>query len=571
MIKNQCKGYLEYFEGEDETKEEPELNDDTIESLGNAETEHEAAQSAAEIAAQLNTAAAEQARANAAATAKMQALDQERQKASNELAQEAKKLYGNKLSAYDFKKAFDLTAVDVEKLRNDVTKDMTTNNNSPVKQYVTDNAAKGSVPVKINERFSLEIPADDGTMSEDKDKNKAWFNYHMSRELLKKTVEKGDNLTPDMKQMAARIIIEDALTKGTLDAFKNADPGDFGSQADIDDYTKNLKTSATVYENAAKEFLENPTEENAQNAEKARQTWIDRAKSLGNALWSGGKALGKGALSLGKQLFQLLAKLLLVLGPSLAAGLVVAELIREAAAGAAENNSGCYMMITKGFDSTMDTTGLSCEKCLSGEDSWVRGMTQLQSCKYGNSKKTVLLVFSEDKDDADQYIKTGISDSGYCGNQVSASSDTINAFKNNRVYYIRDLKGDLSINPCTDNADNVVCVSNQGKHCQIDKSKNLGIANITKMNTPVVPLAQTADLSQPGADEQLAVFYQYKKFDTGDALNRFTECLGKCAKKTGTSMLWFIGILIGLFALYKFIEFEFDEHEGAIHARVKKD
>jgi hypothetical protein len=570
MIKNQCKGYLEYFEGEDETKEEPELNDDTIESLGNAETEHEAAQSAAEIAKQLKTAAAEQARANAAADAKKRALDEEREKASNELAQEAKKLYGDKLSADDFKKAFNLTADDVERLRNKVTADMKTDN-SLVNQYVT--AKAGEKAVKINVRFSLEIPAEAGTstMSDD-EANKAWFNYHMSRELLKKTVEKSDNLTDDkkdMKTMAARIIIEDALTKGTLDAFKNADPGDFGSQADIDDYTKNLKSNATNYENAVKEFLENPTEENAQNAEQARKTWIDVAKKLGKAVWSGGKTIGKGALSLLYQLSQLLAKLLVVLGPSLAA-LVAVELIREAAAGAAEDNSGCYMMITKGFDSTMDTTGLSCEKCLSGEDSWVRGMTQLRSCKYGNSKKTVLLVFSKDQDDADQYIKTSTSDPGDCGNQVSASSDTINAFLNSKVYYLNDPKL-TNKKICTNHPDNVVCVSNQETHCQIDGTKINDISKITGRNATVVPLAQTADLSQPGADGQLAVFYQYKKFDTGDALNRFIECLGKCAKKTGTSMLWFIGILIGLFALYKFIEFEFDEHEGAIHARVKKD
>ena len=568
MIKNQCKCYLEYFEGEDETKEEPELNDDTIGSLGNAETEHEAAQSAAEIAKQLKTAAAERARANANADAKMKALDEEREKASNELAQEAKKLYGDKLSADDFKKAFNLTADDVEKLRNKVTADMKTDN-SLVNQYVTAKVGKNENAVNINDRFSLEIPADDGTstMSDD-EANKAWFNYHMSRELLKKTVEKSDNLTDDMKDMktmAARIIIEDALTKGTLDAFKNADPGDFGSQADIDDYTKNLKSNATNYENAAKEFLENPTEENAQKAEQARKTWIDVAKKLGKAVWSGGKTIGKGALSLLYQLSQLLAKLLVVLGPSLAA-LVAGELIREAAAGAAEDNSGCYMMITKGFDSTMDTTGLSCEKCLSGEDSWVRGMTQLQSCKYGNSKKTVLLVFSKDKDDADQYVPNG--QIGDCGNQVSASSDTINPFLNYKVYYLDDLNNKQI---CNNNNANVVCVSNQETYCQIDGAKINDISKITGRNATVVPLAQTADLSQPGADGQLAVFYQYKKFDTGDALNRFIECLGKCAKKTGTSMLWFIGILIGLFALYKFIEFEFDEHEGAIHARVKKD
>ena len=247
-------------------------------------------------------------------------------------------------------------------------------------------------------------------------------------------------------------------------------------------------------------------------------------------------------------------------------GLLLGELIREGAAAAAEDNSGCYMLVTKGFDSALPISGVTCDKCLSFGESWVPGMTQLQSCKYGDKTEPVLHFWSTDKKDAAQYVG---KNSGDCGNQVSANKN-VNGFSNSKVYYDSNFK--KNVNPCVGaNHNNVVCVSAAGSQCQIRQPIPNEIVQIIQNNNPKVPLAQTADLSQLDSDSQVAVMYQYTKFDTKDALNRMAECIGKCAKKTGTSILWFIGILIGLFALYKFIEFEFDEHEGAVHARAKKD
>ena len=74
-------------------------------------------------------------------------------------------------------------------------------------------------------------------------------------------------------------------------------------------------------------------------------------------------------------------------------GLLLGELIREGAAAAAEDNSGCYMLVTKGFDSALPISGVTCDKCLSFGESWVPGMTQLQSCKYGDKNRASFCTF----------------------------------------------------------------------------------------------------------------------------------------------------------------------------------
>ena len=258
MGKTQSKYYLENFEGEEDDKP-IELDENTRESLGNAETELDAAVSAENVAKELKMAQDELKRAEDESSKKKKALDEEQKKASKQLADDptTKKRYGTTLTEDDFKAVFEFTAEDVEKLRNDVTNAVVKNPFGGVHNYVNSRISTTERKVDLTNRFSVEIPTGASSMTEEA-KNKALFNYHMSRELLKKTVENNTMINADknnIKLMTARIIIEDAFTQGAVDALKNADPGDFGSQSDVDANTlKSIRTNAEDYEKKTKVF-----------------------------------------------------------------------------------------------------------------------------------------------------------------------------------------------------------------------------------------------------------------------------------------------------------------------------
>tara|TARA_Y100000389_G_scaffold166306_1_gene170964 strand:+ start:5095 stop:6900 length:1806 start_codon:yes stop_codon:yes gene_type:complete len=244
----------------------------------------------------------------------------------------------------------------------------------------------------------------------------------------------------------------------------------------------------------------------------------------------------------------------------------------------ADKNSGCYMRITQGERSITKSKDC-CGECLATDSiGWVEGSILLTNCKMGDRIWYNFIPGANEigSDWDDEYVgcrnKTlGVCDTvgeNNCTGAPQRKSDQVKAPGNNPVFM--DVSYDRK--QCAADSNYAFCVGTEtDKYCTLSSDileDRLGISSLKGLqdnNKPVLP--QLSKRTPEGVN----VSYRYHKFDTYDGTGRILKCLGCCANKVGTSMLWFIGILIGLFALYKFIEFEFDEHEGAIHARVKKN
>ena len=239
------------------------------------------------------------------------------------------------------------------------------------------------------------------------------------------------------------------------------------------------------------------------------------------------------------------------------------------------------MRITQGTRSITKSKDC-CDECLATDSiGWVDGSILLTNCKMGDRiwYNFIPGVNEIGSDWDDEYVG--------CRNKIVGICDTVD--ENNCSNAPLRQASDRSVSPgsnpvftdvsydrtqCNNsNKDKAFCVGTEQntKYCTLSSDMledRLGISSLKGLlpnNKPVHP-----QVSQKTPDG-INVSYRYHKFDTLAGIDHILQCIGCCAKKTGMSMLWFIGILIGLFALYKFIEFEFDEHEGAIHARVKKD
>ncbi len=433
-----------------------------------------------------------------------------------------------------------------------------------------------------NERKNIKInngqPFDTATPAEQKDYIKRQeANFKLTESKFSKSFDNFKDAAENNKSLANFVVrhrIEKIKAKAAAEKARSANFE--GSAEPPTDNEKvllsNIEKQANKAEKSEKTAVENneATQDQLDDASNDRVELSDDLENLDDSSNDGDDSKQGGGW------LKWLAKLLASGGGGIAALLAIITFFANKLA---DKNSGCYMRITQGTISITKSKDC-CGECLSTESTgWVEGSILLTNCKMGDRIWYNFIPGANEigSDWDDEYVgcrtKTlGVCtqvDENNCTGAPQRKSDQFVPPGSNPVFM--DVSYDRK--QCAADSNQAFCVGteNKSKYCTLSSDileDRLGISSLKGLqanNQPVLP--QLSKRTSDGVN----VSYRYHKFDPLDGTDRILKCIGCCAKKTGTSMLWFIGILIGLFALYKFIEFEFDEHEGAIHARVKKN